>query len=266
MPLLFRTAALVVAGVVLLVTAAPASAAAGTLGVSPAAQTVQDGSAFSVSITQNADVATSGVQADMTFDSDLVQVVSVERGAAYAAAGLVVGVAPQTIAQAIAEANTTGTLQNVSVFFSPGGGSVPAGTATAVTVNLEAVDGASGVSGITLSEVEMLDTGGLLVTTTVTGGEVTVGDAPSLIWGDVNCGAGVNSVDALTLLRSNAGLSYNSGPGCPAIGAQASGRIWGDANCSGTVNSIDALVTLRSNAGLPYNGEAGCPAIGEAFP
>jgi hypothetical protein len=103
----------------------PAQAGSASLSVSPAGQTVGNGAAFSITIVQDADVATSGAQADMAFDPALVRVVSVEKGTAYSSASLVIGVAPQTTQEAIDEANSTGTLENISAFYLPGVGSVP---------------------------------------------------------------------------------------------------------------------------------------------
>lgn len=155
----------------------PASAGTSSLAVSPAAQTVDDGAQFSIAIAQDASVVTSGAQVDVTFDPALLEVLSVDKGAAYATASLVIGVAPQTTEQAIAEANTTGTLQNVSAFYLPGGGSVLAGATTFVTLNMQAKANIGGVSPVTLAGAELLDAAGDPVSVTTTDGEVTV-DGP----------------------------------------------------------------------------------------
>lgn len=243
----------------------PAHAGSPSLSVTPAIQAVASGAPFSITIVQDAGLATSGAQADMAFDPALVHVVSVEKGTAYSSASLVIGIAPQTTQEAIDEANSTGTLENISAFYLPGAGSVPSGANDFVVVNMEAL-GAGGTSPVTISAAEMLDANGDSVAVGVTGGSVTVGGASALVWGDSNCSGAVNSVDALVLLRSGAGLPYSSAQGCPAIGAPADTRIWGDVNCGGTVNSVDALVLLRSGAGLPYSSAQGCPAIGDVYP
>jgi hypothetical protein len=67
------------------------------------------------------------------------------------------------------------------------------------------------------------------------------------ILGDANCSGGVNSIDALGVLRKSAGLSA---PSC--VGAA-------DMNCDGNVNAIDALLILRVSAGLAPQPTS-CPA------
>jgi len=39
------------------------------------------------------------------------------------------------------------------------------------------------------------------------------------IWGNVDCGGGVNPVDALKLLRFDAGMSVQQEAGCPEMGS-----------------------------------------------
>jgi hypothetical protein len=72
------------------------------------------------------------------------------------------------------------------------------------------------------------------------------------VQGDVDCDASVNSVDALQVLRSVAGLSTNAG----CLDAA------GDVDCSGGLSSIDALRILRYVAGLPNPPVDGCSDIG----
>ncbi len=71
--------------------------------------------------------------------------------------------------------------------------------------------------------------------------------------GDVNCDETVNSVDALGVLRSTAGLST------PACSDAA------DVNCDDAVNAIDSLFILRFVAGLPVNLPDGCPPVGTSL-
>ena len=164
--------------------ARPASAADATLSVVPATQTVNQGAAFSVEIRQNSPVAVMGTQSDLVFDPGFVQVTDVIRGTAYdgpPAAAFLIGVAQggvqQTKAEAIAEANTTGTLQNVGLFWSvPGTGSVPAGETTFITVSMQAKN-AGGTSALTLAGVEQLDATANPNNVTANNGEVTVGGA-----------------------------------------------------------------------------------------
>lgn len=71
--------------------------------------------------------------------------------------------------------------------------------------------------------------------------------------GDVDCSGGVNSVDALMILRSVAGLPVTA----DCLG------FAGDVNCDGSINSVDALGILRYVAALPLNLPGGCPPIGQ---
>jgi len=46
-----------------------------------------------------------------------------------------------------------------------------------------------------------------------------VAGGSELVWGDVDCSGEVNPVDALKLLRYDAGLTVNQPAGCPQIGS-----------------------------------------------
>jgi len=89
-------------------------------------------------------------------------------------------------------------------------------------------------------------------------------DAPGS--GNVDCSgpaAGATSVDALKLLRHNAGLSVAQSEPCLDIGqpralAPPDNRLMGDVDCSGIVNSVDALKILRAVAGLSVAKPVGC--------
>ena len=125
----------------------------------PGSATVAAGDTVTVNIHQNAAFVTLGAEADFNFDKNLFEVTAIDKGAAYGSASFVVGVAPQTKDQAIAEANSTGKLQNISAFYLPGAGSVPAGDTIAFVITLHAK--AAGTGNNTISGLGMLDeTGG----------------------------------------------------------------------------------------------------------
>jgi len=84
------------------------------------------------------------------------------------------------------------------------------------------------------------------------------------IQGDVDCSGGVNAVDALKLLRRNAGLSVSQHEPCPPIGALT--PPFGDVDCANAVNSVDSLKVLRYNAGLSVAQVEPCPDIGSPLP
>jgi Tol biopolymer transport system component len=88
-------------------------------------------------------------------------------------------------------------------------------------------------------------------------------DAPGS--GNVDCSGpsvGVNSVDALKVLRFSSSLPVVQNDPCADIGAAIGGdNMQGDVNCSGGVNSVDALLILRANAGLSVSIPQDCPDI-----
>jgi hypothetical protein len=83
-------------------------------------------------------------------------------------------------------------------------------------------------------------------------------------FGNVNCTGGINSVDALLVLRHNAGLPVTQSEPCPDIGliTLPNGEYQGDVNCSDNVSSVDALLLLRYAAALPVTQNEPCPNIG----
>lgn len=136
--------------------------AGASLEVAPASQSVGVGSTFTIDILQISDGAAAGAQASVQFDPALLQLVDVQPGDEYADAALLAGkvpegVPPQTLDEAIDEANVTGELRLVATFFSPGSGSAPAGEIVFLTLTMAALPGAGGTSPIGLFEAEMLD-------------------------------------------------------------------------------------------------------------
>jgi hypothetical protein len=94
-------------------------------------------------------------------------------------------------------------------------------------------------------------------------------EQPFLKQGDVDCNNAANSVDALFVLRFNAGLAVNQNEPCPDIGmAPALAGVFGDVDCTGVVNSVDALKILRFGAGLPVaqNEPPLCTDLGALLP
>ncbi|HSR31218.1 MAG TPA: choice-of-anchor Q domain-containing protein, partial [Anaerolineae bacterium] len=101
------------------------------------------------------------------------------------------------------------------------------------------------------------------------GGACDIGAFELTKRGDIDCNGGVNSVDALNLLRFVAGLSVSQQPGCTPIGASLPLPIptwppahFGDVDCDGAVNAVDALKVLRYVAGLSVSQELGCTELG----
>jgi hypothetical protein len=150
-----------------------AAALAGSLSIDPASQSVQNGSQFKLSIRDNADVVLTGAQTDFSFDQTKLSIKSVVRGTDWTGSSLTAGVAPQTLAQAITEANTTGTLKNLTLFFSPGAGSVAVGNHVFVSITMTA--NSCGEATLNLGGTrEMLDIDSNSITPSTSGGSVTV--------------------------------------------------------------------------------------------
>jgi hypothetical protein len=90
-------------------------------------------------------------------------------------------------------------------------------------------------------------------------------------WGDLDCQGGAGPVDALKVLRTDAGLSANPVPGCRNMGKKVLVNTdlllpWGDVDCSGALDPIDAQKLLLSDAGRPAPVTVpDCPAIGGTF-
>lgn len=154
-----------------------AAAAENTIRLDPATSQVANGATFEIKVIQNGTVATSGSSATITFDKAILQVTSVTRGPAFAAAPLFLA----GDAAAIAAANKNGKLQNVAVAFFPPG-SVPAGEQELIRVGFKAIGCGTVKLTIPTGRVDatMLDgrtaTYGANLKITTTGGTVTVCD------------------------------------------------------------------------------------------
>ena len=83
-------------------------------------------------------------------------------------------------------------------------------------------------------------------------------------FGNVNCSGGINSIDALLVLRSNAGLPVTQVEPCINIGVGPlpNGELQGDIDCGNSVNAADALKLLRYSAALSVVQAEPCPNIG----
>jgi hypothetical protein len=84
-------------------------------------------------------------------------------------------------------------------------------------------------------------------------------------WGNVDCGSGIGSVDALKVLRFGAALSVSQFEPCTDIGVMhpvVLTHAQGDIDCSGAVNSVDSLKLLRYAAALSVSQTLPCPVIG----
>ncbi|MCL0097344.1 hypothetical protein M1O19_02285 [Dehalococcoidia bacterium] len=150
--------------------------------VYPATQTVAPGDTFTVKLMQDSPAGTRGTQVgEFGFDHTVVEIVSVAAGAAYQPPAMMMP-APAGMADAIAEANADGSLDApVAAFFLPGMGSVPAGEAEFLVIEMKALPGIVGTHtvALTLDELSMLRVGEPPVFPTGTDGEVVVEGPPA---------------------------------------------------------------------------------------
>jgi hypothetical protein len=92
---------------------------------------------------------------------------------------------------------------------------------------------------------------------------IAVGQPCPTLFGDVDCSGGVNSVDALKVLRFGAGLGVSQSDPCVDLGQTLPNtELQGDVDCSNTVNAVDALKLLRYGAGLSVAQNNPCPDVG----
>jgi hypothetical protein len=84
-------------------------------------------------------------------------------------------------------------------------------------------------------------------------------------FGNVDCGGGITSIDALKVLRHTSALlvTQYEPPPCDDIGTMTGwNELQGDVDCDGAVSSIDALKLMRHVAGLSVTQNPMCPDIG----
>lgn len=182
----------------------------GSIVVVPASVAVSPNTDFTININQNANFTTLGTFMNIEFDKNLLQIVSVERAPAFTRAGssILIGIVKcavddpqcakggkqQTGGEAIAEANGTGVLMNVSVSYAPNTSWVDPGENSFLILKLKST-ATEGTSKITLDHVipaaagdfgggddgpQMLDLDGKPTKITSANGEVKVaaGSAP----------------------------------------------------------------------------------------
>jgi hypothetical protein len=167
------------AAIALLLLSQAAAASSGTIRTSSATTSVSaPAQTFTVSLISNASVTTTGAETDVTFNQALIQVQSIAIGSSYSGSGqLTVGTSGQTQSDAINEANSTGTLNNVTAFTVPPA-TIPAGDATFAVITFKSACGgasacaACGTSLLDLSGAEMLDGSGQDMTVTPTDGSM----------------------------------------------------------------------------------------------
>lgn len=75
--------------------------------------------------------------------------------------------------------------------------------------------------------------------------------------GDIDCNQSVNSLDALQLLKTMAGMSQATS----CLDSTLSADEAHDVDCDGVVSALDALMILRFAAGYTASS-SGCPAVG----
>lgn len=117
------------------------------LEVLPASVTVAVGDVFAVHVAQTTVADVAGAQSTVVFDHSVLEIQSVTRGSAYAAADVFL---PSDIEAAIGSANSSGTLKQTAAMFTPSDNPdvVPAGTFDFLVIKFRALK--CGVSRIDL--------------------------------------------------------------------------------------------------------------------
>lgn len=214
--------------------ASGALAADNTIRLEPSAAQVAAGGTVNVKVLEKSTVAISGVSASITFDKAVLQVTTITRGSAFAAAPLFLA----ADAPAIASANKKGKLQNVAAAFFPPA-NVTAGEVEFITVGFKAIGCGTVKMTVPTGTVDsaMIDgreaTYGAALKVTTTGTTVTVCDGAA--------GSGVPGASA----DASAGASID-----PALGSF-------DPNAS---PSLDPAAGGSAQPGGPNAAPSGAPA------
>jgi phosphate transport system permease protein len=116
--------------------------------VAPTTITLQAGMPARLFLVANADGEVSSVAADLTFDVTKLEITGAEAGSAWKDATLIASSgSSKGLEGAIAEANTTGKLQQAGAFYAPGTADLPSGEGVFISVLVQAkVDGTSSLS------------------------------------------------------------------------------------------------------------------------
>ncbi len=153
---------------------------AGSIFVVPDSLSVNPDTDFTIDVNQAADFTTVGTQTNLEFDPNVVQVTSVDRGPAFTRSGgaLLVGTVDnqhkqQTTAEAIAEANSTGVLKNISAYYLVGTSHVDTGTNSFLIVKMKSAH-SEGSTALKLTDPAMLDIDQSPVVITAADGQLTV--------------------------------------------------------------------------------------------
>jgi phosphate transport system permease protein len=116
--------------------------------IAPTSITLQAGMPARLFLVANADGEVSSVAADLTFDVTKLEITGVEAGSAWKDATLIASSgSSKGLEGAIAEANTTGKLQQAGAFYAPGTKDLPSGEGVFISVLVKGkVDGTSSLS------------------------------------------------------------------------------------------------------------------------
>ncbi len=150
------------------------------LWIYPVTQTVAAGDTFIVRVMQDSPDGTMVTGFDFNFDHKLMEVTAAAFGAAYDGAAFM----PDSMTDAITEANTDGSLNTINATFLPPRGPAPAGEQEFLVVTMKAKDGVTGTHqvALTLSPRTMLRPNFEAITPMVTDGKVVAVGDPGLPW------------------------------------------------------------------------------------
>lgn len=139
----------IIAGLSTHLTAHRASAVSTGLWVAPSDVVVDGGGTFTVQLMQHADVATTGAQADFSFDRTSVQVTNVVASATYSTGYFATS--------DLAVANSRTGVFTVGTFITPDQPPLPVGDNTFATITMAALPGVNGTVNLSLSQAYMVN-------------------------------------------------------------------------------------------------------------
>ncbi len=248
----------------------PAMAADPVMKVETSAATVAKGATLTVRVTHDAGIATSGVQATVTFDKSKLQVTSVSRGSTWADAPVWV---PGDLTKVASSANASGAVKSVAAAMFPPE-SVPAGKGEFLVIEFTAMGCGAVTLGLPAGSVDalMLDgrdpTYGAPLKITTVGASVTIDCAAGSAAPSPTSTARPTATPATATATPATPTDSAGGPPsvAPSAGMSASPASEAPtgaptASASGGVEGETASPDAAITPGAPVAGDGGSPWI-----
>jgi phosphate transport system permease protein len=242
--------------------------------VDPPTQTVSPGQTFTVNLIQSAPAATTGAQANLTFDPKQLQIKDFALGCVYTAANAVFAYGNADMGTAgnkqgtIDRANKWGTLENAAGFLLPGSGSIPAGDQLFLAITFVARSGTGNPITLGLGRGSMIGETGNALDPELINGSVTVsGSGAGASGGPASPGAGSASAAPSSAPSSSPTTPVASaGSAAPASsqGATASETPGSSAGAAGCAPSQSSSPGTGGGAVAPPSSPASAVKVSVA--